>query len=179
MRNSFGASRFLAGLIVLSLAAACGADLRPLTAGAHVRLSGEGYGPLCEAKVLRQSPGVLILELLNTAADCGRKHALIMLRASDIEEVAPVRTRTVKRNLASAGLAAGGAAAFAFIPFAVRSQSAFALDLLAHGALGGFVFKGAWRVVPGRRDYVLLIRCQPAGSCLALRPPLRTEPASP
>jgi hypothetical protein len=150
----------------LSLApSSFGMDLSVLNKGRNVHLAMIGNGPLCDAKVDERARLSVTLRLLKTTAECGRKGETIRLANERILELVPQKRLTRKRIAAKLLLGAAGVAALAVFPLTSPDPESWLV--LENGVVPGFVMFGAWRAVPQRQDYLLLMACPDSRQCFA------------
>jgi len=128
-----------------------------------VHLAMIGQGPLCDAKVDSRSSDFVIVRVLKTTSACGRKGALIRISNESITGIAPEDRLTKGRVAAKILVGLAGVAALAAIPLTSSDPETWLL--LGNGVLPGGIMYGAWKLVPERRDYALLLTCPDGRRC--------------
>lgn len=144
-------------------------DLSLLDTGRNVRFVLVGQGPLCGAKVVTPSSAVVTLKLSKTTPDCGRKDQLIYLSQENVVELVPQRRLTQRRIFAKVLLGFAGVAALAAIP--LTSSDPESLLILGNFAGPAMVLYGAWRAIPRRLDYLVMMTCPDRQHCLSASDP--------
>jgi hypothetical protein len=142
-----------------------GADLTPLTAGRHVHVVMLGHGLLCDGKVQLRTPDQVTVRLRTTTAACGQRGELLRISKEQATEIAPEKRLTKGRIAARLLLGAAGIAALTAIPLTGSDPENWLF--LVNGVLPGFIACGAWRVVPERTDYVVLMACPDSLHCFS------------
>jgi hypothetical protein len=141
-----------------------GTDLMPLNKGRHVHLAMVGHGPLCDAKVQEHSPDVVTVKLMKTTPKCGPKGEMIRI-SEEAVDVVPEKRLTRGRIVAKILLGIGVVAALSAIP--LTNSDPESRLILANSVVPGFVVYGAWKAVPQRRDYLILLTCPDSLHCFS------------
>jgi len=161
--------RFRSSIFVLALCSAASTsfatDLALLDKGRNVHLAMVGQGPLCDAKVDSRSADLVIVRVLKTTPACGRKGALIRISSESINGIAPEERLTKGRVAAKIGLGLAGVAALCAVPLTSSDPEAWLI--VGNGVIPGFVMWGAWKIVPQRRDYAILLTCTDSLHCFS------------
>jgi hypothetical protein len=156
--------RFLfAGLTLFVSYAAYAQDLSALQRGQLLRIAMVGQGPMCEARLVRQTDDGILLHMLTTGMECGTRGQTVRILKDQVSEVrvrARLTTaRTALRVLAGLGAVAGAGAIAAHVGGVEGAFFAIPAAPLAAS--------GAWMLVPHRREAVLFITCPDRFHCFS------------
>ena len=162
MRLRFRSSIFILALFSVA-STSVAADLALLDKGRNVHLAMIGQGPLCDAKVDSRSSDFVIVRVLKTTPACGRKGALIRISSESINAIAPEERPTKGRVAAKIGLGLAGVAALCAVPLTSSDPETWLI--VGNGVIPGFILFGAWKAVPQRRDYAILMTCPDSLHC--------------
>lgn len=144
-------------------------DLSLLDTGRNVRLILVGQGPLCEAKVVTPSSLVVTLKVSKATLTCGAKNQLIYVSQENVLELVPERRLTQRRILSKVLLGLAGIAAFATIP--LISSDPESVLILGNFALPAIVVYAAWKAIPRRLDYLVMMTCPDRQHCVSTSDP--------
>jgi hypothetical protein len=164
MRLRFRFSSFFLALFSVA-SRSVAADLTLLDKGRNVHLAMIGQGPLCDAKVDSRSSDFVIVRVLKTTSACGRKGTLIRLSSESIDGIAPEERLTKGRVAAKILLGLAGVAALCAVPLTSSDPETWLI--VGNGVFPGFVMWGAWKIVPERRDYAILLTCPDRLHCFS------------
>jgi len=138
-------------------------DLAVLRNGQRVAIAMVGEGPLCTAAVERISNKDVRLRTTQTTLECGTKGELLSVPRDRIYRLSISRIPMPGRAAIKASLAIGASVAAWKIPLSSRDpQTAYLLR-----GLIGFAAAGGWKIIPERREYVLLITCPSRMQCFS------------
>jgi hypothetical protein len=161
--------RFRSSIYVLALFSVLSrllaADLTALNKGRTVHLAMIGQGPLCDAKVDARSPDVLTVRLVKTTPACGKKGELIRISKERAMDIAPEERLTKGRVAAKILLGLAGVAALTAIPLTSSDPESWLL--VANGVVPASIVYGAWKAVPRRRDFAILLTCTDSLHCFS------------
>lgn len=135
----------------------------PLTKERNVHLAMVGYGLLCDAKVQERSSDWVVLRLVKTTAECGRKGQLIRISQEEAVEVAPEKRLTKRRVVAKVFAVIGSVAASTAVAIAFPVSALVLLNPLTEGLIGFLI----WEAVPEQLDYVVRMTCTDSFHCLS------------
>lgn len=124
-----------------------------------------GEGPLCDAQVEIPSSAAVTLRLLKTTVECGNKGDLIRIRAEDAVDLVPERRLTEGRVAAKLLLGAAGVGVLALYP--LSSSDPESLLILGNAVIPAMVMFGAWKAVPKRLDYLVIVTCSDRRHCVS------------
>jgi hypothetical protein len=124
-----------------------------------------GHGLLCDGKVQLRTPDQVTIRLQTTTAECGQRGELLRISQKQAIEIAPEKRLTKGRIAGRLLLGAAGIAALTAIPLTGSDPENWLF--LANGGLPSVIAYTAWRVVPERTDYVVLMACPDSLHCFS------------
>lgn len=138
-------------------------DLSILRSGQHLHIAMIGQGPLCEGTLVSARGGVVIVRTSITTLECGAKGDIMTIPKESVVNLLATR-RLTKGRVALKVLAALGAVA-ALSAFPLNSSDPESRMIFTNLVIPAGAAYAGWRLVPERRDYVLLIPCPDRMHC--------------
>ena len=107
----------------------------------------------------------MIVRLAKTTSECGHKGELIRISRERVTEIAAEEHLTKGRVAAKLLLGLAGVAALCAVPLTNSDPETWLI--VENGVVPTFIMYAAWKVVPRRRDYAILMTCPDSLHCFS------------